>query len=48
LKAGKMLYLGNKRELVDFSEKTVKVYLDFRFFRDGFDRAFLERVGYHG
>ena len=48
LKTGKLLHLGNKRELVDFSEKTVKMYLDFRFFRDGFDRAFLERVGYHG
>jgi hypothetical protein len=26
----------------------VKLYLDFRFFRDSFDSAFLEGVGYHG
>lgn len=48
LKTGNLLHLGNKRELVDFSEKVVKLYLDFRFFRDGFDRVFLEGVGYHG
>jgi predicted nucleotidyltransferase len=48
LKTAKLLHLGNKSELVDFREKTVKLYLDFRFFRDGFDRAFLEGVGYHG
>ena len=48
LKTGKLLHLGNKSELIDFREKTVKLYLDFRFFRDAFDRAFLEGVGYHG
>jgi uncharacterized protein len=48
LKTGKLLYLGNKCELIDFREKIVKLYLDFRFIRDGFDRAFLEGVGYHG
>jgi uncharacterized protein len=48
LKTGKLLHLGKKQELVDFSEKVVKLYLDFRFFRDGFDRVFLEGVGYHG
>jgi hypothetical protein len=48
LKTGKLLHLGNKWELIDFSEKIVKLYLDFRFIRDGFDHAFLEGVGYHG
>ena len=48
LKTAKLLHLGNKSELIDFREKTVKLYLDFRFFRDAFDRAFLEGVGYHG
>ncbi len=48
LKTGKLLHIGNKRELIDFSEMVVKLYLDFRFFRDGFDRVFLSGVGYHG
>jgi predicted nucleotidyltransferase len=48
LKTGKLLYLRNKLDLVNFSEKIVKLYLDFRFFRDGFDRVFLEGVGYNG
>lgn len=47
-KTGKLLHLGNKHELIDCSEKIVKLYLDFRFFRDGYDRVFLEGVGYHG
>jgi uncharacterized protein len=48
LKTGKLLHIGNRFELIDFSEKNVKLYLDFRFFRDRFDRIFLEGVGYHG
>ena len=32
LKTGKLLCLRNKEELIDFSEKVVKLYLDFRFF----------------
>jgi hypothetical protein len=48
LKTGKLLCLRNKEELIDFSEKVVKLYLDFRFFRDSFDSAFLEGAGYHG
>lgn len=47
-KTGKLLHLGNKHELIDFREKIVKLYLDFRFFRDGYDRVFLEGVGYYG
>jgi predicted nucleotidyltransferase len=48
LKTGRLLHVRNKRDLVDFREKVVKLYLDFRFFREGFDRGFLEGVGYHG
>jgi hypothetical protein len=47
-KTGKLLYCGDENELIDFYEKTVKFYLDFRFFRDQFDSAFLEGIGYHG
>jgi len=48
LKTGKLLHFSNREELIDFREKVVKLYLDFRFFRDGFNRAFLEGVGYYG
>ena len=46
--SGRLLYCRNRPELNDFMEKTVKFYLDFKFFRDEFDRAFLEGIGYHG
>ncbi len=48
LKTGKLLHVRNEGELVDFREKVVKLYLDFRYFRDSFDRGFLEGVSYHG
>jgi predicted nucleotidyltransferase len=46
--SGKLLYCANHPELNDFVERTVKFYLDFKFFRDEFNRAFLEGIGCHG
>lgn len=46
--SGRLLYCRNRHELNDFIAKTVKFYLDFKFFRDEFDRVFLEGIGYHG
>lgn len=46
--SGRLLYCRNSPELNDFIAKTIKFYLDFKFFRDEFDRAFLEGIGYHG
>jgi predicted nucleotidyltransferase len=46
--SGKLLYCGNRSELISFLEKTTKLYLDFKFFRDEFDRVFLKGIGYHG
>ena len=48
IQSGKITYCRDSAELVDFIEKTVKLYLDFRFFRDAFDDAFLKGIGYHG
>jgi len=48
IKSGKLLYCQSKTELIDFIEKTVKHYLDFRFFRDAFDEIFLKGIGYGG
>ena len=48
IKSGKLLYCTSKIELVDFIEKTIKLYLDFRFFRDAFDDTFLKGIGYSG
>jgi len=48
IKSGKLLYCSNKTELSDFIEKTIKLYLDFRFFRDAFDDTFLKGIGYSG
>ena len=48
LKTGKLLYCGSKKELIDFSEKIIKLYMDFKYFRDSFDETFLEGIGYYG
>jgi hypothetical protein len=48
IKSGKLIHCKNKIELIDFIEKTIKLYLDFRFFRDTFDDTFLKGIGYSG
>jgi predicted nucleotidyltransferase len=48
LKEGKILICKKQDEFIDFKEYVVKTYLDFKFFRDRFDRIFLEKVGYYG
>ena len=48
IKSGKLLFCADVDALTEFIEKTVKVYLDFRYFRDAFDKEFLKRVGYYG
>jgi len=48
LKTGKLVHCRHPGDLVDFSEKIVKLYLDFKYFRDSFDETFLEGIGYRG
>ena len=48
LRTGKLLYCRDQNRLIDFIEKTKKMYLDFKPFREQFDRVFLEGIGYHG
>jgi len=48
IKSGELLHCTSNMELVDFIEKTIKLYLDFRFFRDAFDDTFLKGIGYSG
>jgi uncharacterized protein len=48
IKSGKLLYCSNRTELSNFIEKTIKLYLDFRYFRDAFDDTFLKGIGYSG
>jgi predicted nucleotidyltransferase len=48
IKSGDLLFCRNKVYLTDFCEQVIKIYLDFKFFRDEFDKAFLKQVGYHG
>lgn len=47
-KTGKLLYCKNNAELIDFREQVIKNYLDFKYFRDSFDRTFLKGIGYNG
>jgi len=48
LKTGKLLYFRNKGDLIDLRDQVLKYYLDFKYFRDSFDKVFLEGVGYDG
>ena len=48
LKSGKLLYYKNKADLIDIYDKVVTNYLDFKFFRDSFDKTFLKGIGYDG
>ena len=48
LKDGMLVFAKNSAQLIDFRERTIKYHLDFQFYRKEFDKAFLEKVGYHG
>ena len=48
LKTGKLLFGADTGALTNFIEKTVKVFLDFRYFRDEFDKEFLKGIGSYG
>jgi predicted nucleotidyltransferase len=48
IKTGNLLICKDKKEFIDFRHRTIMHYLDFKFFRDNFDREFLAEVGYHG
>jgi predicted nucleotidyltransferase len=48
LKDERLLLCHNSKELIDFSEDTVRTHLDFKFFIDDFDRTFLKTIGYYG
>jgi len=48
LKTGKMLDCRDTGALIDFRDRLVKDYIDFKCMRDAFDAVFLEGIGYHG
>jgi len=48
LKTGKLIFCRDQNRLIDFIEKTKKMYLDFKPVREQFDRIFLEGIGYRG
>ena len=48
LKDGELVCVKNENHLIDFREKVVKYYLDFSYYRNKFNKAFLDGAGYHG
>ncbi len=48
LKEGKLIFCKNRMQLIDFREKTVKYFIDFKFYRRQFDNIFLQGIGYYG
>jgi predicted nucleotidyltransferase len=48
LKTGKLLVCNDRLVLIDFCERVIKQYLDFKCKRDTYDAVFLKGVGYRG
>jgi predicted nucleotidyltransferase len=48
LSTGRLLFVKDKNQLVDFTEKVVKLYLDFKPYRKAFDQTFMQGIGLHG
>lgn len=48
LKEGKLIFCKNRMQLIDFREKTVKYFIDFKFYRRQFDNVFLQGISYYG
>ena len=46
IKDGKLLFCRKKSELINYKDHVVKVYIDFKYYRDSFDDVFLEGIGY--
>jgi len=44
LKTGKLLFVRNRKELVDFCERVTKLYLDFKPMREEYNAIFIERL----
>ena len=47
-KEGKLLFCRDRVALANFYEMVLKGYLDFKFYRDSFDKEFIKGVGYNG
>lgn len=48
LKTGMVLFIRDQNSYTDFRERITRHYLDFKYFRDSFDREFLKGIGYNG
>lgn len=48
LNTGRLIYVSDRDQIIDFFERTSRSYLDFKFLRDRFDNVFLQGIGYHG
>jgi predicted nucleotidyltransferase len=48
IRNGRVLFCRDNLALINFRDKIIMQHLDFKYFRDGFDRYFLEKVGYYG
>ena len=48
LRTGRLAFVKDKKQLADFTEMTVKIYLDFKPYRTAFDRTFMQGIGLHG
>jgi len=45
LKSGRLLFCKEKEQTIEFMEKTIKYYLDFKYYKDQFNSIFQEKIG---
>jgi predicted nucleotidyltransferase len=48
LTTGKLVFERDRKALVDLCDRNSKMFLDFKYFVDDFNRTFLKGIGYHG
>lgn len=48
LKSGKRIFVKDQKKLADFQEAVIKKYIDFKYYREQFDKEFLKGLKLHG
>lgn len=48
LKDGRLVFVRDREQLIDFRERVVKLYLDFSHYRQSFDEVFRQGIGLGG
>ena len=48
VKDGKLIFCKDKKQFINFRERIIKEFVDFKYYLNEFNQVFLEGTGYHG